>query len=177
MADEMDVGRAFNRLAETGRHLQMHEETIGYVHRLIEQNREMIGLEANWSIQVEVKCAGEIPNHEALMIWDPEFFYARMQVRCGFAEEMTRWLVLHELCELQTWRTVEQWQKAVNALFPPMRTRTPLLIHQRATMHREWEVARNQEIECRLYGLLGEHRPGHLADEESGGMEDDDDDE
>ena len=39
---------------------------------------------------------------------------------------------------------------------------SPYIVNHPEKLHEEWHILRNQEIECRLAGHLGQKRPGYL---------------
>lgn len=148
----------------TDQHWQEHAQAEARIRAIIVQSRDLIGLESAWSIELCVLCPERLPEHEASIWWDAEYFYARIHIRCGLPEDLECWLVKHELCELQQWRTGNAFWKLLDRLYPRERLLHPRALREREQLQRAWMMERNQEIECRLYGLLGQRRPGHLME-------------
>lgn len=144
----------------------MHNKLSAYVDDLVAGARDRLGIESVWSIEACVCCPQDLPQAEASIWWHAELFYARLYIRCSHAHPKTRrlqtipneivsWLVYHELCELQTWRTTNFVQDMI-------RDYTAGLSKSALALQEQWQVVRNQEIEGRLVGLLGTRRPGYL---------------
>lgn len=150
-------------------HRRRHERLEDWVRDLIRGARDRLGVESAWSITPEICCPATLPSVEASIWWDAEVFYASMQIRCDVPDHLVSWLVYHELCELQMWRSTTFLQDMLANLLPVGSGRGMRLAYQRRqTYLRQWRHQRNQEIECRIVGLLGQHRPAHLKEEMEG---------
>jgi hypothetical protein len=136
------------------------------VEHVIKNYRQGLGIEEIWKIDVQVCCPEQLPQAEASIWWDAECWFARLHVRCNLSGEFLSWLVLHELCELQAWRTSSFALQLIDQ-YP---LRLPRREDYRAAYKREWQRLRNQEIEWRIFGLTGQRRPEHLTNEEWDGI-------
>lgn len=167
-------------------HQRMHQRIGANVEDLIAGARDRVGIESAWSIEVRVCCPEELPGAEASIWWNAELFYARLFLRCcsssgsevmgrdgkrGKCERLphafVEWLVYHELCELQMWRTSSLAQEIRGVLRTMTQANTPTIPQepQLLGLLEKWQLLRNQEIECRLFGLIGTRRPGYLGSE------------
>lgn len=138
----------------SGGHRKRHASYKSRVLEVITSCRDRLGIESVWSIEVQVQCPSCLP-HEAAIQWDSEAFYARLALRCSVPARLVTWLVYHEMCELQQWRT-GSFVRSLLSAFPALSGEA-----QQALTH--FQQVRNQEIECRVYGLLGMRRPAHLV--------------
>lgn len=160
----------------TRAHVRMHNKLTTTIDNLVAGARERLGIESVWSIETCVCCPQDLPQAEASIWWHAELFYARLYIRCSHVHPKTKrlqtipteivsWLVYHELCELQTWRTTnfvnELAQTFVDECEVNPNYKDQRLHHLR-NIQEKWQVVRNQEIEGRLVGLLGTRRPGYL---------------
>jgi len=154
------------------KHVRAHQQLKKNVEQLLDEERYGIGIEDVWKIEVSVCCAEKLPYHEASIWWDSEIYYAWLHIRCEFVDsvDMIRWLVLHELCELQMWRSGNFMLELLDRLYPANRVgKYPAVARQRETLGRQLIQVRNQDIECRLYGYTGSRRPEHIMVGESEG--------
>jgi hypothetical protein len=140
-----------------------HQLVRATAESVIKTYRQRMGIEEAWSIEVQVLCPSYLPQSEASIWWDAEVWFARMHLRCGLSAEFLTWLILHELYELQAWRSGAFSLQLLESLRDTSRHRASL--SSRETMKREWQRLRNQEIEWRIYGLTGCRRPDHLMEE------------
>lgn len=139
-----------------------HAQVQAYLAARVETHRDWVGLARNWSIAILVFCPEAMPQEaESLLRWDDEVFYAELAFRCDLSQEMHRWLVLHELMELQTYREGD-WMRDL--------LESPIFAQYgqdlRESVFEEYRKLRNQSIEERVYGYMLTRRPGHLATEE-----------
>lgn len=156
-------------------HTRLHHKLEAEIQALLPGARERLGVEPVWSIEICVCCPEDLPQAEASIWWHAELFYARLYIRCSHQHHKTRKtqrisdqiikrLVYHELCELQTWRTVnfvrELMQSHIRLLETPRKE--PNYAEVACNLQEQWQLVRNQEIESRLYGLLGDRRPEYL---------------
>lgn len=154
----------------TRAHSRMHNKLTVFVENLVAGARERLGIEPVWSIEVCVCCPQDLPQAEASIWWHAELYYARLYIRCSHAhpktkrfqtipDEIVSRLVYHELCELQAWRTTNFMREILGSYLWQLKADQGKQITE---LQEKWQIARNQEIEARLYGLLGTRRPGYL---------------
>lgn len=143
-------------------HRVVHTQGKGLALSLVEKHRASLGIEPNWTIDPVVLCPADLKNHEAVIWWDAEVYYARLYVRCTIPSQFLEWLVLHELCELAYWRTTGYIQQLIESV--GYRGSLEKRQQTQEILKREGQRMRNQEIEWRLYGLTGRRRPDHLME-------------
>lgn len=139
-------------LQPTNEHEGMHGRIGKYVGALIERYRGRVGLDVYWSIEVRVLCPGEMVEHDADIWWQAELWVARVCVRCDLHAALLKWVVIHELYELQDWGQAQAAIDLVNQIYPESND-------MRETYLDQTKRARNQAIEQRVAALLGHRRP------------------
>jgi hypothetical protein len=135
-------------------HQEKHTHYSKDTERLIQRFRRRCGVEDIWQIETHIGCWSKDQQAEASIRFDAEVWYAHLFVCCEVTPDLLIWCVLHELCELQRWRSALCFLEAYEKL-PPEPEAERLL--------RQFHQQRNQEIELQVAGLLNNRRPGHLV--------------
>jgi hypothetical protein len=103
------------------------------------------------------------PDFEGYCTWDEEKWYAELGICCALAVWGIRWVVAHELYELQGHRE-GNW---VSSLI----YETSLSTSHRNARLRDYQYVRNQTIEEQVQTLFGERRPFSLRADDAEGRE------
>jgi len=138
-------------------HAQRHADLMNFLTQKLPVYRLHVGIEEVWACDLRVVCPPALAGREACVSWDSEVWFARLSFRCDLSLELADWDLYHELCELQTWRTAN--------LFVDVCESSVVRFTLLSQMQEQYRIARNQEIEWRIYGITGMHRPGHLVEE------------
>jgi hypothetical protein len=137
---------------------QQHLPILAVATHLVTLHRDTIGIEPIWTIEVRICCPEEMPESEASIFWHAEVWYARMMVRCDVPEDLLSWLVIHELMELQRWRSTDLVHNALESAKIWSTTSVLWTIYAQRL-----NEARNQEVELAVSMYMqGERRPLHL---------------
>lgn len=159
----LSQGEGFDQAAEPEvvrlEHWRVHHLLKDQAEAHIRRFRKRVGLEEIWSIEVLICCpeSEEVQTAEASVWWDAEVWYARMLLRCNLPPALFEWCVVHELCELQRWRSASCYLESHQLLLPG---------EQSSRLLEQYRQARNQEIELQVSALLGHRRPYHLTPNE-----------
>jgi len=103
-------------------------------------------------------CPVDMPEHEGSIWWDENCWYARLMVRCDLPLELVKWIIVHELLELQDWRQASVVLGMLVEIQPA---------NFKEHMEQLFRAARDQGIEQRVRLFLGQPRPYHLVIDES----------
>lgn len=134
-----------------------HAPVYREVQNALEACRSIVGLEPDWTIDVRILCPDELIDSEAAIYWHAEVWFARLMVRCDAPSDLIPRLVLHELLELQRWKTTDNTCKQLALAKVTEYGEVWRLFEQ------EQKEMRNQEIEQMVTALLGQSRSHHLS--------------
>lgn len=133
-------------------HSLYHKEGVSYVDALIREYRADLGIEPSWKIIPQMVCAHALGGRNALLTWHLDYWQAVLTVRCNLSDDQILWEVVHELYELQRYRTGHLFLTLLGQLSGDQQEVASIFLDA-------YRLARNQEIELACQQCLKRVRP------------------